>query len=82
MVEIDGQPRFAIGDKVRAVSGVRNDGSYPGLRIGEPLIEAGDYGYVCSIGEFLQRYYIYSVDFVDRGRIVGMRGHELQALEA
>ena len=45
------------------------------------LIDAGDVGYVQSVGEFLQRYYIYAVDFYERGRIVGMRQGELEMIE-
>jgi probable nitrogen fixation protein FixT len=80
-IEIARPPRFDLGDKVRARLPVRNDGTYPGRRIGEFLIEAGEVGYVASIGEFLQRYYIYGVDFFTRGRIVGMREHEIEDIE-
>lgn len=80
-IEIARAPRFDIGDKVRARSAVRNDGTYPGSRIGDFLIEAGEVGYVASIGEFLQRYYIYGVDFFSKGRIVGMREHEIEDIE-
>ena len=80
-IEIARAPRFDIGDKVRARLPVRNDGTYPGSRIGEFLIEAGEIGYVASIGEFLQRYYIYGVDFFAQGRIVGMREHEIEDIE-
>lgn len=80
-IEIARAPRFDIGDKVRACLPVRNDGTYPGSRIGDFLIEAGEIGYVASIGEFLQRYYIYGVDFFARGRIVGMREHEIEDIE-
>lgn len=78
VVELSGPPLFVGGDKVRSCKFVRNDGTFPGKRIGEALIEKGDVGYVREVGTFLQRYYIYSIDFVDRGRIVGMRGHELE----
>lgn len=80
-IETARAPRFDIGDKVRARLAVRNDGTYPGSRIGDFLIEAGEIGYVASIGEFLQRYYIYGVDFFARGRIVGMREHEIEDVE-
>jgi nitrogen fixation protein NifZ len=80
-IEIARPPRFDLGDKVRARLAVRNDGTYPGRRIGEFLIEAGEVGYVSSIGEFLQRYYIYGVDFFARGRIVGMREYEIEDIE-
>jgi nitrogen fixation protein NifZ len=77
-VELDAPPAFGCGDKVRAIRLVRNDGTFPGKTVGEALVSAGDVGYVCSIGTFLQRYFIYGVDFVERGRIVGMRAGELE----
>lgn len=80
-VEVFGPPRFAPGEKVRAVRDIRNDGSMWGCRVGDLLIRAGEIGYVRGVGEFLQRYYIYDVDFYERGQIVGMRGHELARAE-
>lgn len=79
--EIYGPPAFLPGQKVRAVTAIRNDGTYPGEPRGAFVIEAGAVGYVTDIGEFLQRFYVYRVDFVDVGRIVGMRGHEIESLE-
>lgn len=76
-IETADPPRFEPGDKVRACAEVRDDGTFPGARRGEPLIDCGDVGYVRAVGVFLQRYYIYEIDFFERGRIVGMRGHEL-----
>jgi len=81
-VELHGAPAFAAGDKVRSRQRIRNDGSYLGKRIGETLIDEGEAGYVRSIGTFLQRYFIFEVDFVDRGVVVGMRGKELELVEA
>ena len=80
-IELIRPPHFEIGDKVRALLPVRNDGTYPGIPRGDFLIEAGEAGYVTSIGEFLQRYYIYAVDFYAAGRIVGMREHEIESVE-
>lgn len=80
-IEIDGPPVFERGDKVRAVRTVKDDGTFPGARRGQVLIEAGEIGYVKGIGEFLQRYYIYDVDYYRLGIIVGMRGHELERVE-
>jgi nitrogen fixation protein NifZ len=77
-IELDAPPAFAAGDKVHARCLIRNDGSYPGRRIGETLIDKGEIGYVRGIGTFLQRYFIFEVDFVERGLIVGMRGKELE----
>lgn len=80
-VEIDGPPRFVPGDKVVARLNVKNDGTYPGRDIGERLVHKGDVGYVRDIGTFLQQFYIYAVDWVDRGILVGMRARELTTLE-
>jgi nitrogen fixation protein NifZ len=75
--ELEAPPLFRVGDKVSARQAIRNDGTYPGRRMGDVLIDPGETGYVHGIGTFLQRYYIYDVDFYERGMIVGMRGHEL-----
>lgn len=80
-IEVYDPPRFEPGQRVRAVVSVRNDGTLPGSDRGTFVVEAGDEGYVTGTGEFLQRFYVYTVDFVARGRLVGMRGHEIEALE-
>ena len=79
--EVYGPPRFLPGDKVRATVPIRNDGTLPGVDRGAFVVECGDVGYVIGIGEFLQRYYVYSVDFVSRGRLVGVRGGEIERVE-
>ncbi len=79
--EVYGPPRFVPGQRVQARVAIRNDGTLPGAARGAVVVEAGDEGYVTAIGEFLQRHYIYTVDFVTRGRLVGMRANELDALE-
>lgn len=79
--EVYGPPRFFPGQKVRALVPIRNDGTIPGQARGAFVVETGDVGYVTGIGEFLQRYYIYTVDFITRGRFVGMRGGEIEAME-
>ena len=80
--ELAGPPVLEIGQKVRAVRDVRNDGTYPGRPVGEVLIAAGDIGYVHSIGTYLQMYYIYGIDFFERRAIVGMRARELEVINA
>lgn len=77
-VELDLPPAFTVGDKVRSLRLIRNDGSYIGRKIGDELIAEGEIGYVRGIGTFLQRYFIYEVDFLERGLIVGMRAKELE----
>jgi nitrogen fixation protein NifZ len=80
IVELDDPPVFNPGDKVRTLREVRNDGTFAGRMRGEILIPAGEVGYVASIGTFLQQFYIYGVDFVDRGLLVGMRAKELDLM--
>ena len=81
-VELSGPPVFTPGEKVMATRHVKNDGTYPGRDIGERLVHKGDVGYVRDIGTFLQQFYIYAVDWVDRGILVGMRARELSAPDA
>ncbi|ANT54677.1 MULTISPECIES: nitrogen fixation protein NifZ [Mesorhizobium] len=80
-VEIRKPPRLMPGERVRATRHIRNDGTYPGRQIGENLVRKGDEGYVRDIGTFLQQFYIYAVEWVDRGTVVGMRAHELMSLD-
>ena len=80
-LEIDAPPVFALGTKVRSRALVRNDGTFPGARVGDVLIEPGAVGYVREVGTFLQRYWIYEVDFIASRRVVGMRAAELESAE-
>ncbi|HJV28278.1 MAG TPA: nitrogen fixation protein NifZ [Aromatoleum sp.] len=80
-VELDGDPAFDYGEKVISRKNVKNDGTFCGREIGELLVKKGDVGYVKSIGTFLQQFYIYGIDFVDRGYVVGMKGRELRSLD-
>lgn len=72
---------YERGDKVVALRDVRNDGTYPGSRIGEFLIRKGEMGYVTQVGTYLNRFYVYAVDFLESERLVGMRAHELERVE-
>lgn len=81
-VELDRPPRFCVGEKVRSLCAIRNDGSYLGRRVGDELIAAGETGYIRGIGTFLQRFFIYEVDFLDRGMVIGMRAKELDRVHA
>jgi nitrogen fixation protein NifZ len=80
LVELNDPPVFDYGDKVRSRKNIRNDGTFLGKEVGEQLVAKGDVGYVTSIGTFLQQYFIFGVDFVERGLIVGMRARELELL--
>jgi len=73
--------RWDYGEAVRLTRNVRNDGTYPGLDPGEPLVRRGSIGYVVDVGTFLQDQIIYSVNFLDEGKIVGCREEELIGAE-
>lgn len=71
-------PQFEIGQTVRVTRNVRNDGTFPGMDVGELLIRRGSTGYVRNIGTFLQDQIIYTVHFFDNGGLmVGCREEEL-----
>lgn len=70
-------PRFEYGEAVRLIRNVRNDGTYPGMATGTLLIRRGSVGYVTDVGTFLQDQLIYSVNFLEVGRMVGCREEEL-----
>lgn len=80
-VELDAAPAFEYGEKVKSRKTVRNDGTFAGKDIGDILVNKGDVGYVTSIGTFLQKFYIYGIDFVERGYRVGMKRRELTSLD-
>ncbi|HEX8962733.1 MAG TPA: nitrogen fixation protein NifZ [Rhodocyclaceae bacterium] len=69
--------RWNLGDAVRVTRNLRNDGTYPGEDTGALLMRRGSVGHVVDIGTFLQDQIIYSVHFLDAGRIVGCREEEL-----
>lgn len=73
----DMQYQWEYGDAVRVIRNVRNDGTFPGLAAGELLVRRGSIGYVVDVGTFLQDQVIYSVHFLDAGKIVGCREEEL-----
>jgi len=81
-IEPSGEPLFRPGEKVRATKYVRNDGAYRGRDIGEILVRKGETGYVRDIGRYLQQFYIYAAEWLDKGTLVGMRGKELLSLGA
>ncbi|ARP67341.1 MULTISPECIES: nitrogen fixation protein NifZ [Mesorhizobium] len=80
-VEIRRPPQFRPGERVRATRHIKNDGTYPGREIGENLVRKGEEGYVRDIGTFLQQFFIYAVEWIDRGTVVGMRARELMSLD-
>jgi nitrogen fixation protein NifZ len=79
--ELNDPPKFNFGEKVKSKKVVRNDGTFTGAEIGEVLVKKGEVGYIKSINTFLQQFYIYAVDFPDRGYAVGMKGREIESLD-
>lgn len=71
------EERFDFGEAVRVTRNVRNDGTYPGMPVGELLMRRGSVGHVIEVGTFLQDQVIYTVHFLDHGRMVGCRAEEL-----
>jgi len=74
-------PVFNIGECVRLIKDVKNDGTYAFSKIGEVLIKAGATGYVRHIGDFLQTIRIYEVDFLNEGLVIGCREFELESID-
>ncbi|MDR0579085.1 MAG: nitrogen fixation protein NifZ [Campylobacteraceae bacterium] len=82
--EDESRPKFFVGQKVKLLKDIKNDGTYPYLKIGELMMRAGAVGYVRKIGEFLQVIRVYEVHFMDLNAIVevvGCKDNELEALE-
>lgn len=71
------RPRFEFGNEVRIIRNVRNDGTYPGMDPGMLLVRRGSTGFVMNVGTFLQDQLIYTVNFLELGKIVGCREEEL-----
>jgi nitrogen fixation protein NifZ len=71
------EERFDFGERVRVTRNVRNDGTYPGMEVGELLIRRGSVGNVIEVGTFLQDQVVYTVHFLDQGRMIGCRAEEL-----
>ncbi len=69
--------RFEFGESVRVTRNVRNDGTYPGMEVGALLIRRGSVGNVIEVGTFLQDQVIFTVHFLNHGRMVGCRLEEL-----
>ncbi len=69
--------RFEFGEQVRVTRNIRNDGTYPGLEVGDLLVRRGSIGNVTNVGTFLQDQIIYTVHFLSEARMVGCRLEEL-----
>lgn len=74
-------PVFRVGERVRLIKAIRNDGTYPHAGIGDVLLEPGAIGYVRKIGDFLQTIRVYEVNFFEEGFIFGCREFELESVD-
>lgn len=79
-------PLFQIGQKVKLLEDVKNDGTYPFAPVGALMVRKGAVGYIRSMGDFLQTIRIYEVSLVEMSEdsivtAIGCREHELEALE-
>lgn len=75
---------FFLGQKVRLLEDIKNDGTYPHLGVGALMIEKGAVGYIRGMGDFLQVIRVYEVHFLDDKaviEVIGCREHELEAME-
>ena len=76
--------KFFMGQKVKLLEDIKNDGTYPYLGIGEVMIQKDSIGYIRRMGDFLQVIRVYEVHFMDEEaaiEIIGCREHELEAME-
>ncbi|MCH9814076.1 MAG: nitrogen fixation protein NifZ [Epsilonproteobacteria bacterium] len=74
-------PVFKIGQRVRLIKTIRNDGTYPYANTGDILVDTGAEGYVRKIGDFLQSIRVYEVNFFEDGFIFGCREAELEVVD-
>lgn len=73
--------RFEFGEEVRVTRNIRNDGTYPAMDVGALLIRRGSIGNVVEVGTFLQDQIIFTVHFLQHGRMVGCRLEELLGID-
>lgn len=81
----DEYAKYGIGQQVKLVKDIVNDGTYPHSPIGTLMMPAGSIGYIKSVGEYLQVIRVYEVHFLGIPNapveIVGCRELELEAME-
>jgi len=78
------EPKFKMGQKVKLLEDVVNDGTYPHAKIGTLMMPKGQIGYIKDMGEFLQVIRVYEVHFIGSDmevEILGCREHELEAVD-
>ncbi len=67
---------FEVGEPIRSIAVIKNDGMYPHRDVGEALVHPGDAGIVRESWRFLGEVY-YTVEFDALSVFVIMRGYEM-----
>ena len=78
------EPKFKLGQRVKLLADVVNDGTYPHAKIGTLMMPKGSIGYIKHMGEFLQVIRVYEVHFFGTEmevEIIGCREHELESMD-
>ncbi|HHD75609.1 MAG TPA: nitrogen fixation protein NifZ [Campylobacterales bacterium] len=78
------EAKFHVGQKVKLLEDIVNDGTYPHSPIGTLMMPKGSIGYIKTMGDFLQVIRVYEVHFFGTEMpidAVGCREHELEAME-
>lgn len=78
------EAKFHVGQKVKLLEDIVNDGTYPHSTIGTLMMPKGSIGYIKTMGDFLQVIRVYEVHFFGTDMpidAVGCREHELEAME-
>ena len=79
------EAKFGIGEKVKLLEDIVNDGTYPHAKIGTLMMPKGNVGYIKDMGDFLQVIRVYEVHFFGADvelEIIGCREHELESMES
>ncbi|MFT7003350.1 MAG: nitrogen fixation protein NifZ [Sulfurimonas sp.] len=78
------EAKYIVGQKVKLLENVVNDGTYPHAKIGTLMMPKGSTGYIKDVGEFLQVIRVYEVHFFGAGmdvEVIGCREHELESVD-
>lgn len=70
-------PKYQWGQRVRALSDLQNDGSYPNVPAGMVLVSGGDTGEIVQVGQHTESNTpIYLVEFPGQ-RVIGCLEEEI-----
>lgn len=78
------EAKYGIGQQVKLIEDIVNDGTYPHTPIGTLMMPKGSVGYIKTMGDFLQVIRVYEVHFFGTEmevEIIGCREHELEAID-